>query len=85
MASRSASEGDLQTTSMMIAALRDEAYEMDGVIVDGDKVVVRWKCSRIRRGGLMGIPPTDRKVMMAAISIYHRADDEVAGSWEHCD
>lgn len=78
-------DADLQRSKMMIAAFPNGAFAMDDIIAEDEKVVLRWRFSGAQQGELMGIPPTDRDVTMAGISIYHFADDQIAEIWEHYD
>lgn len=78
-------DADLQRSKMMIAAFPNGAYAMDDIIAEDEKVVLRWTFSGSHQGDLMGIPPTEKLVTMAGITIYHFAGDMVVEVWEHYD
>jgi steroid delta-isomerase-like uncharacterized protein len=60
-------------------------FNVEDVIAEGDKVVVRWTNSGTDRGGFMGIPPTGRKFGIAGIDIYVVRDGRMAEHWHVVD
>ncbi len=67
-------------------------YELVGedLIIDGDKVVLRFALRGTHQGSFMGIPATGRKIDVPGIIIYRLAADKnneikVAEHWMHID
>jgi len=60
-------------------------FNVEDVIAEGDKVVVRWTNSGTDRGGFMGIPPTGREFGIAGIDIYVVRDGRLAEHWHVVD
>ena len=56
---------------MLTAAFPDNRHEVDEVIVDGDRVVLRCTLTGTQDGPFMGIPPTGRRIEVTEIHIYH--------------
>lgn len=59
--------------------------DADDVMVDNDKVVVRFKFHGTHRGELMGIPPTDKAVSFDGIIIYRLSDGKIVDHWMQTD
>jgi predicted ester cyclase len=62
------------TIRMVTAAFPDNRHEVDEVIVDGDKVVLRCTLTGTHEGPFMGIPPTGRRIAVTEIHIYRLVD-----------
>ena len=60
-------------------------FNVEDVIAEDDKVVVRWTNSGTDRGGFMGIPPTGREFGIAGIDIYVVRDGRLAEHWHVVD
>jgi steroid delta-isomerase-like uncharacterized protein len=58
------------TGQMVTAAFPDNRHEVEEVIAEGDKVVLRCTLSGTHEGTFMGIPPTGRKIEVSEIHIY---------------
>ena len=58
------------TVRMVTAAFPDNRHEVDEVLVDGDKVVLRCTLTGTHEGPFMGILPTGRKIAVTEIHIY---------------
>src|SRR5689334_20841794 len=56
--------------SAIRAALPDARYEVDDLIAEGDRVVVRWRLLGTHTGAFRGIAPTGRPFTMKGIAIY---------------
>jgi steroid delta-isomerase-like uncharacterized protein len=68
-----------------IAALRtalpDIHFATDDILVDGDKVVLRWTCTGTHRGPFLDIPPTGKRVTFIGINIYRLRDGKIVERW----
>lgn len=62
-------------------------YELSGedLIVDGDKVVLRFVWRGTHQGSFMGIPATGRKINVPGIIIYRLADNKIVEHWMQVD
>ena len=60
---------------------------IEDMVVEGDKVAVRWTWSGTHVGELklMGIPPTGKRVTMTGISILHIVGGKIAEEWTQED
>jgi steroid delta-isomerase-like uncharacterized protein len=63
----------------------DGHWEIEDIFSTGDKVVVRWTGSGTHVGEVNGIPPTNKKIQVDAISIHRMADNKIAETWEVWD
>jgi steroid delta-isomerase-like uncharacterized protein len=70
-----------QTNLGMLAAFPDLQFNVDDVIAEGDKVVVRYTIVGTNQGSLMGAPPTGKKISVSGISIYKIVGGKLAESW----
>lgn len=74
-----------QFISSMRAAFPDVHYSVEDQIVEGDKVVVRYRFQGTHLGPFQGMPPTGRQVAYTGILIYRMADDKIAEQWTEFD
>ena len=51
------------------------------IVAEGDKVAVRYTWSGMHTGGLLGAPPTDKRLKIRAISILRIADGKIFDEW----
>ena len=58
------------TIQMVTAAFPDNRHEVEEVIAEGDRVVLRCTLTGTHEGPFMGIPPTGRKIEVTEIHIY---------------
>ena len=59
----------------------DARYEVDDMIAEGDKVVVRWRLLGTHKGNFLDISPTGRWVTLKGIAIYRLEDSKVTERW----
>lgn len=64
-----------------LSAFTDREWTVHDVISEGDKVVARYSGWATYRGGLLGIPPTNRRVMESGILIYRIESSKVKELW----
>ena len=81
----STKQGNLQTRTW----LPDLHHQIEDMIAQGDKVVVRWTISCTHLGELVTpiarIPPTGKPVKASGIHIFRIADGKIAERWSVAD
>jgi steroid delta-isomerase-like uncharacterized protein len=72
-------------TRQTIAAFRkvfpDARFTNDDMLIDGDKVVVRWTCTATHQSTFRGIPATGKRVTFIGINIYRLRDGKIVERW----
>jgi predicted ester cyclase len=63
------------------SAVADARYEVDDLIAEADKVVVRWRLLGIHKGAFGGIAPTGRPITLKGIAIYRVKDGKLMERW----
>jgi predicted ester cyclase len=56
--------------SGLLSVVPDAHYEVDDLIAEGDRVVVRWRLLGTHQGEFQGIAPTGRAITLKGIAIY---------------
>jgi steroid delta-isomerase-like uncharacterized protein len=74
-------EGVKYTVSGVRTAFPDIQFNVDDLIVEGDKVVQRWSWTGTQEGEFAGNPPTGEKTMVSGISIVRVANGKIAEIW----
>jgi predicted ester cyclase len=74
-----------QHESEIFSAFPDFNETIDDMIVEGDKIVTRFTMTGTHKGEYMGIPPTNKKVTVWAISIDRVAGGKFVESWARMD
>ncbi len=74
-----------QFISSMRAAFPDVRYTVDDQIVEGDKVVMRYRFEGTHLGEFQGMPPTRKQVNYTGILIYRITDGKIAEQWTELD
>jgi len=69
----------------IIRAAFEPRQELHHVIVDGDRVAVRWTLRGIHAGPFIGIPATGRPVEFDGIDLYAMRDGRMAAHWNVVD
>ena len=62
------------TVRMVTAGFPDNRHEVEEMIAEGDKVVVRCTLTGTHQGEFMGIPPTGRSIEVSEIHVYRLED-----------
>jgi predicted ester cyclase len=62
-------------------AVPDARYEVDDLIAEDDRVVVRWRLLGTHEGEFAGIAPTGRAITLKGIAIYRVADGMLMERW----
>ena len=59
----------------------DQQFEILQIVVDGDRVAVRWRGTGTQRGPFGPVPPTGRTVDYQGASFMRFADGRVVENW----
>ncbi|MEU8319589.1 ester cyclase [Nonomuraea sp. NPDC048881] len=70
-----------QVGAMLLHAFPDLHIEVEDVIAEGDKVVLRNTVTGTHRGEYMGVPPTGRSITYREIMIVRFADGRIVETW----
>ena len=60
-------------------------HQIDDIIAEGDKVVVRVTGEGVHAGQLFGIPPTNRPMKVTGITILRVEDGKIVERWVEVD
>ncbi len=71
--------------AMFRAAFGDLHYEVQDVISEGDRVVVRWHATATHTGEFLGIPPTGKSGGLDGCDILRVEGGRIAESWPFYD
>jgi predicted ester cyclase len=63
------------------AAVPDARYEVDDLIAEGDRVVVRWRLLGTHKGNFRGIAPSGRAITLNGIAIYRVQGGRLMERW----
>jgi steroid delta-isomerase-like uncharacterized protein len=78
-------EGFRQMVTMFQAAYPDLHINIEDLVAEGDKVVVRWSARGTHKGELMGILPTNKQVTVHGIGLFRLAGNKQVERWEEMD
>jgi predicted ester cyclase len=67
--------------SAIRSAVPDARYEVDDLISENDKVVVRWRLLGTHQGDFRGIAPTGRAIALKGIAIYRVDGGKLMERW----
>ena len=67
--------------SALRSAVPDARYEVDDLVAENDKVVVRWRLLGTHKGNFRGIAPTGRPIAMKGIAIYRVEGGKLMERW----
>lgn len=67
------------------SAVPDARYEVDDLIAEGDRVVVRWRLLGTHEGSFQGIAPTGRAITLKGIAIYRVEEGRLMERWVVAD
>ena len=75
-----------QHNSELYDAFPDIHWTVDEMIIEGKKKAIRFTLTGTHKRAFRGIPPTNKKVTIQAISISHRnADGKIVEEWHMYD
>lgn len=70
-------EGYTQVLDMMRGAMPDIHWDVEEMIAEGDKVMVRYTMTGTHTEPLMGIPATGKPIKVTAMNIYEFKDGKI--------
>ena len=76
---------DLVARARAIFGALDPHFDLQDIIAEGDRVVVRWRNRGTHVGEFLGIPPTNRSYDIAGIDIHRVVDGRMAEHWHVVD
>ena len=71
--------------SMFRGAMPDIKLTIDDEVYVGDKVVHRWTLNGTDTGGVMGMPPSGKKLTFTGITTVRMADGKIVERWANVD
>ena len=74
-------EGQKQLLTAFRTTFPDLHVTADDILVDGDRIVVRWTACGTHQGELLGIPATGKQVTITGIDILRIADGKIVERW----
>ncbi len=74
-----------QMVAGSFTALSELRAQVEDMVGEGDKVVTRWTITAVHFGEFMGVPPTNRRLIMNGIIIDRFVDGRVVEAWESFD
>ncbi len=78
-------EGVKHLNSVFLTAFPDLRLDIEDVIGEGDKVLVRLTIRGTHQGELMEIPPTGNEVEVGVLDLFRIADGRLAEHWAMID
>jgi steroid delta-isomerase-like uncharacterized protein len=78
-------DGSKQFFTMLFTAFPDMQATIHDQVAEGDKVVTRKTFHGTHQGEFMGIPPTDKHVVVDVIDIFRVASGEIKDHWAVAD
>ncbi|MBK1657205.1 ester cyclase [Paracraurococcus ruber] len=74
-----------QLADALLPAIPDMRLDIEDVITEGEKVLVRLTIHGTHGGDLLGIPATGRTVKVAVLDLFHIRDGRLAEHWALLD
>ena len=62
---------------MMRGGFPDIQWTLEELISEGDKLAARFTMQGTHRGHFMGVPPTEKKITVQALNIYHLSNGQI--------
>ena len=78
-------EGWKSMAHQIASGAPDTRTEIDDIVSDGDKVVVRYTSRGTHTGELFGVAPTNRPLTTSGIEMYRIADGRIVECWGQYD
>jgi steroid delta-isomerase-like uncharacterized protein len=69
----------------MQTAFPDLERTIEDMLVEGNKVVVRWTAKGTQTGDFMGIPPSGRVATSSGITVFRIVDGRIVEEWGQSD
>ena len=78
-------EGAKQKWAMYFAGIPDLSANIEDLVAEGDRVVIRFTAEGTHHGTLLGVPPTGKRLRVTAIAIYRLVGGKIVEHWEEGD
>ena len=79
---RKGPQGTKKYASAIIAAVRDRKLEHHDILVEGDKVLIRWTNSGTNTIPLFGNPPTGNTYIVTGFDLFRISDGKIKELWQ---
>lgn len=79
---RKGPEGTKKYASAIIAAVPDRKLEHHDILVEGDKVLIRWTNSGTNTGPLFGNSPTGNTYIVTGFDLFRISDGKIKELWQ---
>jgi steroid delta-isomerase-like uncharacterized protein len=79
---RKGPEGTKKYASAIMAAVPDRKLEHHDIIVEGDKVLIRWTNSGTNTGPLFGNPPMGNTYIVTGFDLFRISDGKIKELWQ---
>lgn len=76
---------DLKGALTRTAGLTDRAFDVEDVVAEGDRVVVRLTAAATQTGELMGMPGNGKRYSIGEIHIFRIQDGKIVEHWHQYD
>jgi steroid delta-isomerase-like uncharacterized protein len=63
------------------AAFEGLNVTVEDMVAEGDKVAARFTAYGVHKGAFMGLPPTEKPIVMTGIEIFRIEDGKIAEIW----
>lgn len=78
-------QGVERLADVLLPAIPDMRLDIEDVVAEGEKVLVRLVIRGTQRGELMGIAPTDRPIDVAVLDLFHVRSGKLVEHWALLD
>lgn len=78
-------DGYRQYVEILLASFPDIYLDIEDLIAEGDKVVVRYTVRGTHQGSFMGLPPSGKQFSFTGIGIQRIVDGKFVERWEQAD
>ena len=75
-------EGVKQAVQFLHSVLSDISAELNEIVAEEDKVVIRWTVRGRHAGNFMGAPPTGQELKLTGINIYQIVENKIVANHE---
>ena len=79
---RNGPEGTKKYASAIIATVPDRKLEHHDILVEGDKVLIRWTNSGTNTGPLFGNPPTGKTYIVTGFDLFRISNSKIKELWQ---
>jgi predicted ester cyclase len=78
-------QGVERLADALLPAIPDMRLDIEDVIAEGEKVLVRLVIRGTQQGELFGIPPTSRAIEVAVLDLFHIRNGRLVEHWALLD